>query len=85
MKYLATDIAMAFVIAMLFNMFCFLGSNIKKIFVLACGITVCIIYILNGLHINFIGTIDFGIWIICVGCFDIVIEYILQRKNICTK
>lgn len=85
MKYLAIDIAMAFVIAMLLNMFWFLGSNIKKIFVLVCGVAVCIIYILNGLHINFIGTIDFGIWIICVGCFDIVIEYILQRKNISTK
>lgn len=79
------DIAMAFVIAMLLNMFWFLGSNIKKIFVLVCGFTVCIIYTLNGFHINFIGTIDFGIWIIYVGCFDIVIEYILQRKSICTK
>ena len=79
------DIAMAFVIAMLFNMFWFLGSNIKKIVVLVCGFTVYIIYILNGLHINFIGTIDFGIWIICVRCFDIVIEYVLQRQSICTK
>ena len=72
---MAIDIAMAFVIAMLFNMFGFIGNNIKNLLVLVCGGTICVIYILNDLQINFIGTIDFGIWIICVACFNVVIEY----------
>lgn len=73
------DIAMAFVIAMLFNMFGFIGNNIKSLFVLVCGGTICVIYILNDLQLNFIGTIDFGIWIICVVCFDVIIEHFLRR------
>lgn len=81
MKYLVIDIAMAFVIAMLFNMFGFIGNNIKNLLVLVCGGTICVIYILNDLQINFIGTIDFGIWVICVVCFNVIIEYILHKTE----
>lgn len=76
---MAIDIAMAFVIAMLFNMFGFIGNNIKNLLVLFCSGTICVIYILNDLQINFIGTIDFGIWIICVVCFNVIIEYFLRK------
>lgn len=76
---MAIDIAMAFVIAMLFNMFGFIGTNIKNLLILVCSGTICVIYILNDLQINFIGTIDFGIWINCVVCFSLIIEYILRK------
>lgn len=73
------DIAMAFVIAMLFNMFSFIGNNIKNLLVLICGGTICVIYILNDFQINFIGTIDFGVWIVWVIVFNMIIEYVLNK------
>lgn len=79
MKYLVIDIAMAFVIAMLFNMFSFIGNNIKNLLVLICGGTICVIYILNDFQINFIGTIDFGVWIVWVIVFNMIIEYVLNK------
>lgn len=81
MKYLTIDVAMAFIIAMLFNMFGFIGNNIKNLLVLICGGTICVIYILNDFQINFIGIIDFGVWIVCIIVFNIIIEYVLNKAK----
>ena len=51
------------------------------VFAFIIGGTICVLYILNDFQINFIGTIDFGVWIVCIIVFNIIIEYVLNKAK----
>ena len=71
-----TDIIMAFLMAMLMNM----GNKyLKQIMIFVCCITIIITYFINNFQINFIGEIDFGIWLIFIIMFDITLTFTGKR------
>lgn len=71
-----TDIIMAFLIAMLMNM----GNKyFKQIMIFVCCVTIIIVYFINNFQINFIGEIDFGIWVAFVIVFDIALTFAKER------
>ena len=71
-----TDIIMAFLIAMLMNM----GNKyLKQIMIFVCCVTIIIVYFINNFQINFIGEIDFGIWVAFVIMFDIALTFAKER------
>lgn len=66
------DIIIAFLIALLMN----IGNKyLKQITIFASCLTTIIVYFVNGCQINFIGEIDFGIWITFVIIFDIALAF----------
>ena len=66
------DIMMAFVIAMVIESFS-LGINLKPIMVGTLCISTIVVYFAHRYQIDFIGEIDFSIWILFVILFDDII------------
>lgn len=71
-----TDILMAFVIALIINMFSIVGKYFKSLVTLTGCITLIYIYFSSGSSINFIGQMDLSIWLIFIIIFDIIISFI---------
>ena len=66
------DIIMAFLMVMLMNM----GNKyLKQIMIFVCCLTIIIVYFVNNHQINFIGEIDFGIWMAFIIMFDITLTF----------
>lgn len=63
------DIMMAFVIALLIECI----SLNKQIMILMACVSIIIIYFVSGCQLDFIGKIDFGVWIIFVILFNKII------------
>lgn len=69
---MVTDIIIAFLMALLMN----IGNKyLKQIMIFICCLTIIIVYFVNGCQINFIGEIDFGIWLTFIIMFDIVLAF----------
>ena len=75
------DLCMALVMALLINLYSLISNTFKKIMIFICGLITIFTYFLNDCHVTFIGTMDFGIWIICIICWNMVIEYIIYKSK----
>lgn len=72
------DILMAFVIAMILELFSFHSNTLKQILISVVFIECVVVYFICG-QINFVGEIDFEIWIMFVTIFNIVITNVMDR------
>lgn len=70
------DIIIAFLMAMLMNMS---NKYLKQIMIFVCCVTIIIVYFINNFQINFIGEIDFGIWLSFIIVFDIALTFAKER------
>lgn len=73
------DILMALVVAILIEMVSLNGYRLKKIMISIICLTIIIAYFLNGRKINFIGEIDFAIWILFVVLFSILLTTLSNK------
>jgi hypothetical protein len=76
------DICVAFVVAILFNMFGQMGKLFKKLLVFVACVTLVVAYFIEG-SLRFIGSMDLSIWIMFVIIFDYLVqgfEYWLRKK-----
>ena len=73
------DILMALVVSLSFQLFGVLGKSIKHVIIALGCITVIVTYFCTGNTINFIGTMDFGIWVLFVIVFSIMLNLLEQR------
>lgn len=69
-----TDIGMAFVAALFLEMYSIVHQSFKQIGIFVLSLTITIIYFAKGCQLNFIGSIDFGIWL----CFAIMFDQLLM-------
>ena len=73
---------MAFLFAILLNMFLLFEFatkiKLKKFLIVIAALCFIRIYFNNGCVLNFVSTIDFGIWILFVVIFDIAISAIIK-------
>lgn len=71
-----TDVVMAFVVAVFIELSSLAGmffANFKQFVIFMCCVPIVLIYLVNGYQINFIGKMDFSIWILFVIMFDAVL------------
>ena len=73
------DISMALVVSLSFQLFSVLGKTIKHVIIALGCITVIVTYFCTGNTLNFIGTMDFGIWVLFVIVFSTILSLIEQR------
>lgn len=66
------DICAAFIVALIFNMYESLGKYFKKLMVLVSCLTFIGIFYVKG-TINFVGDLDFSVWILLVIVFDVLV------------
>lgn len=67
------DILMAFIIAMVIELFSFLNKSFKQFMICFICIFIIVMYFILDNQINFIGKIDFEIWILFVILFNNII------------
>ena len=67
------DIMMAFVIALLIEWFSLISNAFKQIMISVACISIIVIYFVSGCKLDFIGKIDFGVWIMFIILFNKVI------------
>ena len=73
------DILIAFVFSLIIELFSSMGKTMKRIFILIACATFIVLYFVNGYTMNFIGTMDFGMWILFVVMFNTMITLLEQR------
>ena len=86
---MVADILMAFVVALLLEMFGLINKSFKPATIIGCCISLIAVYFLDESSLNFIGEMNFAIWILFVALFDAIltllehgIAYILNEiKN----
>lgn len=74
-----SDILMALVVSLCLELFGSLGKTMKHLLIAIGCITIIITYFCNGLALNFIGTMDFSIWVLFVVVFSIMLNLLEQR------
>ena len=65
-----SDILMAFVIALFVEWVHLTDKVFKQIMVIVFCISIIVIYFVSGCQLNYIGEINFGVWILFVILFD---------------
>jgi hypothetical protein len=78
------DILIALVFALIIEMFGALGKTMKHILIVVCCATLIIVYFCSGKAINFVGTMDFSIWVLFVVIFYTILgllEQLYMRKQ----
>ena len=76
---MVADILMALTISLCLELFGSMGKTMKRIFIAVCCLTVIVAYFCTGNTINFLGTMDFGIWVLFVIVFSTILSFIEQR------
>lgn len=71
------DIIMAFIMAILLEKFSVVG--LKRITTFVFCFTIIFIYIVTGWQINFIGKMDFGMWIMFIIIFDEILMFVINK------
>jgi len=82
------DILMALVFALIFESFTLLNRGFKQLIILAACVTVILIYFISGYKINFVGDMDFGVWIMFIIFFNKIVQLIinkLKKENVYRK
>ena len=70
------DVVMAFVVATFIELLSLAGiyfANFKQFVIFMCCLPIVLAYLVNGYQNNFIGKMDFAIWVIFVVMFDAVL------------
>ena len=76
---MTVDICMAFIFVLLVDILSLIGECFKKIIVfIFCG-TIISGYFMRGCQIDFIGEIDFGVWIVFMITFDMLLSITLSK------
>ena len=73
------DILMAFVVAVLIEMISLNSYRFKKIMVSIICLINIIIYFLNDRNIDFVGEVDYAIWILLVILFNTLLTIISDK------
>lgn len=74
-----SDILMALIVAILIEMVSLNNKYMKRIMTSIICLTNIIAYFLNGNKFNFIGTMDYSIWIFFVILFNILLSFITDK------
>ena len=72
------DILMALVCSLMFQLFGLIEGTIKSIMSLLCYITLIVVYLCNNNVFNFIGTMDFAVWLLVIAMFNTIFD-LLER------
>lgn len=75
---MVADILVAFVFSLMIELFGSMGKTMKRILIAVCCVTMIVAYFCAGNTINFIGTMDFGIWVLFVVVFNIMLNLLEQ-------
>ena len=73
------DILVALTIALCFELFGCMGKTMKHILYVVSCLTLIVAYFCNGTTINFLGTMDFGIWVLFVIVFSTILSFVERR------
>lgn len=73
------DILMAFIVAALIEMISLNNKYIKRIIISIICLTNIIVYFSNGNKFDFIGEMDYSIWLFFVILFNILISFIADK------
>lgn len=73
------DIAMALVFALVFECFALLNKGLKQLIILTACVTVILVYFISGYKFNFVGEMDFGVWVIFVTFFNKIVQLIINK------
>ena len=70
---MVADILMALIVSLCLELFSSMGKIMKHILIAVCCVTLIITYFCTGNTINFIGTMDFSVWILFVVVFNLIL------------
>lgn len=73
------DIAIALLVALLFEMLSILGRHFKRIAILTSCVTFIAVYYISGWEIDFKGEMDVTIWVLCVVTFDTLLATVIDK------
>ena len=72
---MSTDISMAFVIAILIELFSLISKRFKRFIIFVWCIIIIHTYFANGCQINFIGEMDLAVWMVFVIMFNEMVMF----------
>lgn len=77
---MVSDIIIAFLVAIILQQVSTTNKRLKQFIIVIASIIIICIYFIKG-QLDFIGEIDFSIWILFVILFDIAFDYIISKMN----
>lgn len=76
---MVADILMALTISLCLELFGSMGKTMKHILITVCCVTLIVAYFCAGNTINFLGTMDFGVWVLFVIVFSTILSFLERR------
>ena len=75
------DIMMALTIALILEFCRWIGKFFKQFIIIFSCMTIIVSYFIRGCQIDFIGTMDFSVWIAFIILFNEIIAILIDKIN----